>query len=113
MKTGRADARACPGRAESSICVDLRSFAVDFRRSETSEGLKTAIWTTNGRKGTQMGTGNSLGRGFLAGKQEWGGKTGGGTVRNYEKREKREKWVGKCENRQPHAEAWTTYGLST
>ena len=43
----------------------------------------------------------------------FGRKTGGGTVRNYEKREKREKWVGKCEKRQPHAEAWTTYGLST
>ena len=65
------------------ICVHLRSIF----------GLKTAIWTANGRKWTQMGAGNSLRRGFLAGKQEWGRKTGGEGGGNCEIREK---WVGKC-----------------
>ena len=40
-----------------------------------------------------MGAGNSLRRGFLAGKQEWGRKTGGEGGGNCEIREK---WVGKC-----------------
>ena len=54
---------------KNPICVNLRPFAVEFWR------LGALGQPENGdldRKWTQMGAGNSLGMGFLAGKQEKG-----------------------------------------
>ena len=94
----------------------LRVFAFICGRFSAFGGLRRAQNAVLDRKWTQMDANGGLEgpkTGIFSRKTGKGHENRRGRAGNYEIREKREKLVGKCENRQPHAEAWTTYGLST